>query len=484
MKPEQKISSCSEKPKRTGLFSQEKITEKFDPPKLEEGVLDKPTLPDQNNRFTREIMGGTVTFLTTVYILGIQPALMSGEMFGFSTGLNFGALLTTTCLIGAFSTLLMGIWARYPFALAPGMGENFFVVFSLFPVCATALGMKMGDAPVWQLGLGVIFYSGLLFMLLTLFRVRSVLIDIISPSLRLAIGAGIGIFIAYLGFKNAGLIVIENDNLQMGKISSPQVLTFLTGFIVTTVCAARKIPGAIFIGFLIATIVASLTGILKIDSIIGLPNDPRPVLFHVDLKGVWVHIWELWPMLFILTFMNLFDTLGTVLGMGQYGGFMKGNEFPRIDRVFHTDATATMFGALFGHSTITIYMESAAGIESGARTGLASIVTGILFLLALFFTPFLTALGSCLPISAPALVFVGIVMLKCITEIDWKDVTELSPALLIIFGIPFFNSISNGIILGLLVWPILKIATGKYREIKPLFYPLAIALYLYVFFVL
>ena len=434
--------------------------------------------------YIREIAGGVITFMTVVYILGVQPAIMSGQMFGITTGLDLGALLTTTCLIGALSTLIMGLWSGYPFALGPGMGGNFFVVFSIFPLCATVLGLKMGEAPVWQLGLGVVFYSGLLFMLLTIFRIRSMLIDIISPSIRCAIGAGIGIFIAWLGFKNAGILVIENGNPAMGKLTSPEALTFMSGFLTTAVLFVRKIPGSIFWGIAVSVLVAVCSGILKIDSVVGLPNDPRPVLFQVDLKGVWLHFGKLWPLLFILTFMNLFDTLGTTLGIGQRCGFMKEGKFPRIDRVFHTDALGTMFGALFGHSTITIYLESAAGIETGARTGLASVVTGFLFLAALFFTPLFIAVGGCLAISASALVYVGILMTRCLIEIDWDDVTEVCPALLIVFGIPFFNSISNGIILGLLIWPLLKIAAGKYREIKPLFYPLAVALYLYVLFVL
>lgn len=446
---------------------------------------DPVTVPFTGKRSVlREIAGGVITFLTVVYILGIQPAIMSGQMFGISTGLDLGALLTTTCLICALSTLLMGVWGRYPFALGPGMGGNFFVVLSIFPLCATSLGMKMGEASVWQLGLGVVFFSGFLFMLLTIFRIRSMLVDIISPSIRCAIGAGIGIFIAWLGFKNAGILVMENGNPAMGKLTSPDALTFMTGFLTTAILFARKIPGSIFWGIAVSVLTAIATGLLSIDSVVGLPNDPRPVLFLVDLQGVWTHFGKLWPLLFILTFMNLFDTLGTTLGIGQRCGFMEEGKFPRIDRVFHTDAFGTMFGALFGHSTITIYLESAAGIETGARTGLASVVTGLLFLAALFFTPLFIAVGGCLAISSAALVYVGILMTRCLVEIDWDDVTEVCPALLIVFGIPFFNSISNGIILGLLIWPLLKIASGKYREIKPLYYPLAIALYLYVLFVL
>ena len=436
-------------------------------------------LAENKTTFAREVLAGCVTFAAMAYILCVQPAVMSGSMFGQSTGMDEGALITATCIVCAIGCIAMGLYTRYPFAMAPGMGTNFFVVLGVFPACAAILGLdpKSADPAIWKLGMGVVFAAGLLFFILSLCRVREQIVTMVSHSMKMAVCAGIGLFLAYLGMVNASLIEVSDGALQLGHLMTPSIAIFLTGFLVSSVLMVRNIPGSILLGIIAASIVAYCVGELHIDKVVGMPADPMQIVGKMDVSGTFAHFWKLLPFIFILTFMDVFDAFGTFIGLGYLGNFFQEDgQLPRIKQLFLADATITMFGAYCGHSTMTTYLESSAGIESGGRTGLTAVTVGVLFLLALFFSPIIMAVGGCAPITASALILVGILMTLSVQEIDWSDMTEVIPSFLIIVGIPFLNSISNGIICGVVVYPILKICAGRWKEVKPGMYVLAILL--------
>lgn len=435
--------------------------------------------------FGREFLAAVVTFSTMAYILCVQPALMSGEMLGMNTGMDKGALLTSTCIVSAFGSILMGLLARYPFALAPGMGPNFFVVCTVIPLCAGLAGAEVGESSAWQLALGVVLVSGALFFILSILGFRSFLIKAISPSLKMSFGVGIGLLIAYLGLKNAGLIIVENNNLTAGNLVAWEPAIFLLGLVVCSVFHHFRVPGAVLLGIAASALLAVLTGKLKLNGILGLPASPAPVFFKADAAGVYHHLVPLLPSILILCFMDIFDTFGTVIGVGQKAGMLTSDgKLPRCEQVFAADAAATMFGALGGHSTVTTFLESAAGIASGGRTGLTAVLVGVLFLLSLFFSPLMLAVGSCGAVTSCALVFVGILMMSAAAQIEWDDITEGVPAALVAFGIPFTGSIATGIMFGLIVWPWLKLLTGRWSEAHPAMYFLSLLLIAYAVFVL
>jgi len=441
-------------------------------------------LHENQTTVSRELLAGLVTFATMAYILCVQPALMSGQMVGQNTGMNVPALITTTCLASAVGCFLMGFLARYPIALAPGMGNNFFVVLELFPACAAVPGMAPGCGvpEVWMLGMGVVFLSGLLFLILSLLKVRNHLLNVFSLSMKMAICAGIGLFIAWLGLKNSTLLQITNNQPALGSFVTWDAAIFLVGFFVSTVLMIRKFPGALLIGILASALTALCVGKLQIHGIVSLPANPLEIVGKADVKTACAHLVKLLPFVFILTFMDVFDTFGTMLGVAHCGNFVqKDGSVPRIERVFLADATATMLGSLCGHSTVTAFIESTAGVESGGRTGLTAIFVGVLFLIALFFSPLIMAVAGCAPITASALILVGILMAGSLKKIQWDDLTEAVPAFLIVVGVPFFNSISNGILCGAVVYPFLKILAGRRNETNVGMFVLAGLLIAYVF---
>ena len=438
---------------------------------------------ENGTTLTREVLAGCVTFVTMAYILCIQPALMSGAMIGTDTGMPAEALLVTTCIASAFACFLMGFYANYPLALAPGMGNNFFVVCELFPACALALGMNVGEAAVWQLAIGTVFIAGCLFLIISLLKVRNHLLVLMSRSSKMGICAGIGLFIAYLGLKNAGILVIENDQPSMGAFMTPDSAIFWSGLFVSAVLMIRKVPGAILIGMAVSTLAALGFGSMEIAGVFEIPADPMEVAGKMDLAGVWANLKHLVPFIFILLFMDVFDTFGSVIGVSHQAGFMKEDgTIPRMDRIFLADALGTMFGAFCGHSTVTTYVESASGVESGGRTGLTAVTVGVLFLVSIFFAPLILSIASCPPVTAPALVIVGVLMAGSLAHIDWQDKTEALPAFLILAGIPFFCSIASGILCGVIVYPFLKLLTGRVKETTPGMFILAAIMLVYALF--
>lgn len=454
-------------------------------------------LTENQTTLRTEILAGVTTFLTMAYIIFVQPAVLSGKMFGMDTGLDFGAVTAATCLSAALATALMALLARYPIAQAPGMGENFFFVFSAIPA-ATAAGFSNG----WQIALGVVFISGVLFLVLSLVGLREMIFNAISPSMKNAIAAGIGLFIAFIGLQEAGVILKDPGSAVKlnAHFLSPDLVVFFLALLTTAALHARKIRGSILWGIVVATV---LTMILKFalatstsplvtnsmlakqfqfaHGILAAPPSLAPTFFKMDLSHALSP--KMLPFIFVFLFMLTFDAIGTLIGVCEQAGFMRENKLPRAKQAMVSDAIGTVAGAALGTSTVTSFVESAAGVEQGARTGLAGLTVAALFLLALFFSPLIAMVGSYPPITAPALVIVGAMMIQNVGKIDWKDYSESIPAFLTMIGIPLSYSIADGLALGFISYPVIKLCSGRGREIGWLTYALALVLLLYFVFV-
>ncbi len=459
-------------------------------------------LSEHGTNVRTELLAGLTTFLTMAYIVFLQPAILSGQLFGMDTGMDWGAVMTATCLAAALATAVMGLYANYPIGQAPGMGENFFFVFSVIPAAAA---VASGTTQPWQIALGVVFIAGLLFLLLAVLGVREMLLDMISPSMRNAIAVGIGIFVAFIGLQNVGLIVPNEDTcVELSpRFTSPDILLFVFGLVFTAGLFARGVRGAIVWGIL-ATTVAAAAGqwslpwlpqgwaqsevVTESDliqrfevarTIVALPPSLRPTLMQMDLRGALTL--PMIPLILVFLFMDLFDTLGTLLGVSEQAGLVKDNRLPRARQAFMSDAVGTVVGAAMGTSTVTSFIESTAGVEQGGRTGLTACTTAVLFLTALFFAPVVRMVGDYPAITAPALVLVGAMMMRNVAKIDWSDYTEALPSFLIIIGIPLTYSIGDGLALGFLAYPVMKLAGGRRGEVKWLMLAVAVVLGAYFF---
>ncbi len=453
-----------------------------------------------------EAVAGLTTFLTMAYIIVVQPAVLTGLMFNFNTGMDFGAVMAATCISSAIATIMMGLYANYPIALAPGMGENFFFVFSIIPAAAAIPAVQSGATTPWAVALGVIFISGLLFMAISMVGLREIILNGVSPSLKHGIAVGIGLFIAFIGLQNATLIVKDAGTAVKlnPHILSPDLLVFGFGLLLTGILQARRVRGAILWGILCTAAAALalrlliphlpiriqnaelikqsmlLTRFVPADQIWSLPPSLEPTLFKMDIRHA-LNM-ALVPFIVIVLFMDVFDTLGTLIGVSEQAGLMRDGKLPRARQVLLTDAAGTVVGACAGTSTVTSFIESAAGVEYGGRTGLSAVVAGLLFLLALFFHPLVYMFGSYAPITAPALVMVGAMMIRNIRFLAWDDFSEVLPAFLIMLGIPLTYSISNGLALGFISYPVIKLCSGKGRQVGWLAYVLAAVLVLYFIF--
>ncbi len=404
-----------------------------------------------------ELRAGVVTFLTASYIIFVQPAVLS------QAGMDFGAVMTATCIASALGCLLMGLWANYPVALAPGMGLNFYFTFTV------VIGLEIP----WQVALGAIFISGVVLILLTVSGLREGLINIIPGNLKSGIAAGIGLFITFIGLVQGGLVTDNPGTLvQLGDLKSlPAMFTLLGLFLIGTLMQ-RKVQGAILIGMAVLTLLALPFDLAEFQGVVSPPPSLMPTLGQLDIRGA-LEL-GLLTIAAVFVFVDLFDTAGTLVGIGQQGGFLRDGKLPRATRALMPDAVATTTGAVLGTSTVTCYIESAAGVAEGGRTGLASVVTAALFLLALLFSPIAQMVGggvkvddatTLYPITAPVLVIVGCLMVSSLTRIDWKQWDEALPAFLILVGMPLTYSIADGMALGFIAYPIIKILSGKFREI-------------------
>lgn len=474
-------------------------------------------LSENKTTVRTELLAGLTTFLTMAYIIFVQPAVLSGSMFNITTGMDFGAVMFATCVSAALATVVMGLYGRYPIALAPGMGENFFFVFSVIPAAAAA-----GFANPWRVALGVVFISGVLFFLLYAAGVREKIFDSISPSMKHAMATGIGLFIAFIGLQNAGVIVTAVSivpgnvpQLEPGTLvklnshfTSPDLLVFFVGLLLAAVLQVRGIRGsilwAIFGAGLFALVLrvalprlapgvwaleivqqSKLRTMLHLPHrsaplwqwIVSLPPSPAPTFLKMDL----VHALSVTmvPFIIVFLFMDVLDTVGTLVGVGEQAGFIVDNKLRRAREAMLADQTGTLIGSILGTSTVTSYIESAAGVAAGGRTGLTSLVVAALFLLALFFSPVVAVIGSYPPITAPALVLVGGIMMKNMCKVDWSDYSEAVPAFLTMIGIPLCYSISDGLAIGFIAYAIIKLLSGRGREVNWMMYLLAVLLLIY-----
>jgi AGZA family xanthine/uracil permease-like MFS transporter len=454
-----------------------------------------------------ELLAGLTTFLTMAYIIVVQPAVLSGRINNITTGMDFGAVMTATCISAALASAIMGLYGRYPIAQAPGMGENFFFVVTMLPAAAAMIadqvtaGTLAADATTpWQIGLGVIFWSGVLFLILSMLGVREKLMEAVSPSMRNGIAIGIGLFIALIGLDNAK--IITKDGLRLNThLASPDIIVFFFGLLVTAALHARRVRGSIILGILLTTgfavgmkyglpklgenVMASplvaksmlMTQFTIADKVVASPPPITPTLLKMDLLSALR--WPMLPFILIFLFMVLFDTLGTLLGVAEQAGLIKDNRLPRAKQALMSDALGTVAGAALGTSTVTSFIESAAGVEQGGRTGLTAICAALLFLLALFFGPVVSMVGSYPPITAPALVIVGSMMMRNVLKIDWDNYAECMPAFLVILGIPLTFSIADGLALGFISYPLIKLLAGQGRDVKWLMYVMAVVLVAY-----
>jgi AGZA family xanthine/uracil permease-like MFS transporter len=420
-------------------------------------------LREHGTTVQRELLAGLTTFLTMAYILIVNPSMLGS----IGNGMTPGAVFTATAIASAIATLVMAFAANLPIALAPGMGLNAFFTFTV------VFGMGYS----WQIALTAVFLEGILFVILSLFNVREAIIKAIPVNLKKAVAVGIGLFIALIGFANAGIVVGDSGTIVgLGKLGSGAPLLALLGLIIIIVLYAVKVPGAILIGILLTTIIGIPLGVTTVPegwSPVGHPA--APLLFQFDFSSILS--FQFFTVFFTFLFVDIFDTVGTLVGVSTQAGLIsKNGEIPRVKQALLADAIGTVAGAALGTSTVTSYVESTAGVAAGGRTGLTALSTGILFLLALLFSPlFLLIPGAA---TAPALIFVGFLMMRPVTDIDFSDPTEGIPAFLAIVMMPFAYSIAEGIVYGVISYVLLKIVTGKFKDIT------IVAWVLFVIFVL
>ena len=404
-------------------------------------------LSENQTTVRRELLAGLTTFLTMAYIVVVNPQILS------QAGMPVEGVVFATCVASAAATLVMGLYANYPIALAPGMSLNAYFTYS---VC-------MGMHVPWRTALGVIFFSGVFFLILTVTRVREQIVNGIPDCLKHSTAGGIGMFIAFVGLRNARLVVANPATfVGLGSFSNHEAQLACVGLAIMLILMARKISGAILMGILATTLVGILRGMAAWPStIFSLPHASATWL-QLDLRGA-LHL-GLLEIVFIFLFVDLFDNVGTLVGVCEQGGFVRDGKIPRVGRALVSDAIGTIFGALTGTSTVTSYIESAAGVAAGARTGLSNIVVAALFLLAAFCSPLAAAIPAYA--TAPALILVGALMTESIARVKWSEFTEAIPAFVTLLATPLTFSIATGLSLGLISYTLVKVAAGKFREIS------------------
>jgi AGZA family xanthine/uracil permease-like MFS transporter len=410
-----------------------------------------------------ELLAGITTFVTLSYILFINPSILK------DAGMPPEATFAATCFASAFGTLVMGLYANYPIAVAPGMGLNAFFTYTV------VIGMKLP----WQTALGAVFISGAIFFVLTITKVREWIVEGVPQVLRLAIGVGIGLFIAFIGLRNAGVIVKSDATLlTLGDMKSAGVLVSMGGLILTSFFVGRGVKGALLIGILATTIIAMAAGVSPapsgIASFMTLSNPLEKLnvtAFHLDVMAALKL--GLIPILFSLTFVDLFDNIGSLLGVGRKAGLLnEDGQLPRIGKALLADSLGTMFGALMGTSTVTSYIESAAGVAEGGRTGLTAAVVGLLFIMAIVFAPMVGLIPA--QATAPALIIIGSFMMADLVHIKFGDFTEALPAFLTIIMMPLTYSIAQGLAFGFMSYTVVKLISGRHKENNPVTYTLTI----------
>jgi AGZA family xanthine/uracil permease-like MFS transporter len=412
-------------------------------------------LSENQTTVRRELLAGLTTFLTMAYVVVVNPRILA------EAGMPVEGVLFATCVSAAVATLVMGLWANYPIALAPGMSLNAYFTYSIV----------IGRGVPWQTALGVVLLSGLLFLALTLTNVREQIVNGIPDCLKHGTAAGIGLFIAFVGFRNANIIVANSSTfVALGKVSDRQVILALLGVMLIAILMARHVGSAILIGIVAITVAGIPLGVSHWPThLFSLPH-PSGTFLKLDLRSA--AKLGLGELVFVFFFVDLFDNVGTLVGVCEQGGFLRDGKLPRASRALLADAFGTIVGALTGTSTVTSYIESAAGVAAGARTGLGNLVIAGLFLVAMFCAPIVAAIPSYA--TAPALILVGALMCGAVARVKWDDFTEAVPAFLTLIATPLTFSIATGLSLGLLSFTFIKLCTGRHREISPLIWVLSV----------
>ena len=403
-------------------------------------------LSENKTTFRTEILAGVTTFLTMCYIIIVNPMILS------ETGMDHGAVFVATCLAAAIGCLVMGIVANYPIALAPGMGLNAYFTYS---VC---LGMGVP----WQTALAAVFVSGIIFIAISMSKIREAIVNAIPMSLKLAIGGGIGLFLALIALKNAGVIVDNPATLVgLGDLKQPSVLLALLGFLMVVVMHHFKVRGAIIISILVLTAISTALGLSEFKGVVGEIPSIAPTFMQMDFEGLFTA--SLIGVIFVFFLVDLFDSTGTLVGVSHRAGLLQDGKLPRLKKALFADSSAIVAGAALGTSSTTPYIESSAGVAAGGRTGLTAVIVGLLFIACLFLAP----LAQSVPgfATAPALLFVGVLMIQGIVHIDWDDITEAVPAFLTVVFMPFTYSIADGIAMGFISYALIKLLTGKAKSV-------------------
>lgn len=416
-------------------------------------------ITENKSTLKTEVIAGITTFMTMVYILAVNPSILS------ATGMDKDAVFTATALSAIIATLVMALYAKLPFALAPGMGLNAFFAFTV------VLGMGYS----WEFALTAVFLEGIVFLILTAFNIRELIINSIPLNLKHAISVGIGLFIAFIGLKSTGLIVENPATLvTLGSMKNPTVLVGLAGVLITGVLLSKNVKGALLIGILAAAVLGLFIGVTVIPedfTFMSLPPSIEPIFFKFDFSQIFT--FDMLIVLFTFLFVDMFDTVGTLVGVSSKADMLdeKGN-VPRVKQALFADAIGTTAGAILGTSTVTTYVESAAGVAEGGKTGMTSLTVAGMFAIALFFAPIFMIIPAAA--TASALIIVGLFMISPIMKIDLSDFTEAIPAFFTIIMMPLTFSIAEGIVFGMLSYVFLKLLTGRFKEITPVMYVIAI----------
>ena len=401
----------------------------------------------KETKIRTEIMAGVTTFLTMAYILAVNPNIL-GE-----TGMDKGALFTTTALMAGLATIFMGVYAKLPLALAPGMGLNAFFAYS---VC-----LVMGHS--WQFALTAVFLEGILFILLTITNLREKIVEVLPDTLKKAISAGIGLYIAFIGLKSADIIVDNPATLvSLGKISEGSALLGIIGIVVTSILLVKNIKGALLIGIIATTLIGIPLGVTQYNGVLSAPPSIEPIFMKIQWDSILSK--DMFVIVFTFLFVDLFDCIGTVIGVTERAGMVKNGKIPHLKEVFVVDSIATTAGAMMGTSTVAVYVESAAGVNEGGRSGLTAVTTGIFFLLALFLSPLFLSI----PVAAttPVLVLVGLMMMSSVLNVNFSDYSEAIPAFVCFLFMPLCYSISDGIVLGHLSYIFINLLSGNYKKVS------------------
>lgn len=450
----------------------------------ERGIARYFEFSKHGTNYRREIIAGITTFLAMAYILFVNPLMLSGGeldpefkqslLDAGTTFPSFDAIFTATAIAAIVGTLVMGLFAKYPIALAPGMGLNAFFTYSVV----------IGYGIPWQQALAGVFVSGVIFLILTATGIRETIINAIPQGLKHAVGAGIGLFITFIGLQNAGIVVANPATLVgLGDLTSSTTLLAIFGLIVTAILMSRRIVGAIFYGIVITAIVGLIFGLSSApDQIASVPPTPEAfgVLFEHLFDPSVIFSGTMLIVIFTFLFVDFFDTAGTLVGVASQANLMKDNKLPRAGRALAADSIATIAGSVVGTSTTTAYVESSSGVSVGGRTGFTAVVVAIMFFIAMFFSPLLSVITA--QVTAPALIIVGVLMASNLAKIEWGKIEESLPAFLTVIAMPLTYSIATGIAIGFVLFPITKIVAGKIKEVHPIMYFLFVVFILYFIF--